>query len=37
MIGSTPPDNSRLDADVIVPLKYSSTFCRSRDLPLINC
>ena len=37
MIGSTPPDNSRLDAEVIVTLKYLSTFWRSRDLPLINC
>ena len=37
IIGSTPADNSRLDAEVVVPLIYLSNFSRSLDLPLINC
>ena len=37
MKGSAPADNSRLDAKVVVPLKYLSDFWRSLDLPLINC
>ena len=37
LIGSTPNNNSRLDAEVVVPLKYLSNFCRSLDLSLINC
>ena len=37
IIGSTPNNNSRLDGEVVVPLKYLSNFCRSFDLPLINC
>ena len=36
-IRSTPADNSRLEAEVVVPLKYLSTFWRSHNLPLINC
>ena len=35
--GSTPPDNSRLDAEVVVPSKYLSNVLRSFDLLLINC
>ena len=37
LIGSTPKDNSRLDAEVVVPLKYLSKFWRSLNLPLSNC
>ena len=36
IIGSTPYNNSRLDAEVVVPLKYLGNFWRSFDLPLIN-
>ena len=35
IIGSTPADNSRLDAAVFL-LKYLCKFWRSLDLPLIN-
>ena len=35
--GSTPDNASRLNAKVVVPVKYSSNFWRSLDLPLINC
>ena len=37
IIGTTPADNSRLDAEVVVPLEYLSNFWRSLDLPLIYC
>ena len=37
LIGSKPDNNSRLYAEVVVPLKYLSNFWRSLDLPLINC
>ena len=37
VIGITPNNDSRLDAEVVVPLKYLSNFCRSLDLHLINC
>ena len=37
IIGSTLNNSSRLDAEVVVPLKYLSNFWRSLDLPLINC
>ena len=37
MIGSTPNNVNRLNAEVVVPLKYLSSFWRSLDLPLINC
>ena len=37
IIGSTSSNNSRLNAEVVVPLKYLSNFWRSLDLPLINC
>ena len=30
-------NNNTLDAEVVVPLKYSSNFWRSLNLPLINC
>ena len=33
---STPNNNSILDAEVFVPLKYLSIFWRSFDFPLIN-
>ena len=34
---STPVDNSRLDTEVVVSLKYLSNVWRFLDLPLINC
>ena len=37
IIGSTPNNGNRLNAEVIVPLKFSCSFWRSFDLPLINC
>ena len=37
IIGSTSADNSRLDAEVVAPLKYLSNLWRSLDFPLINC
>ena len=33
IIGSTPADSSRLDTEVVVPLKYLNNFWRSLDLP----
>ena len=36
LIGRTPNNNNILDADVVAPLKYFSSFWRSLDLPLIN-
>ena len=36
IIGSTPDNNSRLDTEVAVWVKYLSNFWRSLDLPLIN-
>ena len=35
--GSTLDNESRLNAEVVVPLKYLSNFWRSLDLPLNNC
>ena len=35
--GSTPANNSGLDTEAVVPLKYLSNFWRSLDLSLINC
>ena len=35
--GSTPNNNSRLNAKVVVLLKYLSSIWRYLDLPLINC
>ena len=37
IIGSTPNDNSILDAEVVVSLTYLSNFWRFLDFPLINC
>ena len=37
IIGSTPNNSRRLDAEIVVSLKYSSNFWRSPDLPLLNC
>ena len=37
IIGSTSNSNSRLNADVVVLLKYLINFWKSLDLPLINC
>ena len=32
-----PNNNNILEAEIVVPLKYLSSFCRSLDLPLTNC
>ena len=37
LIGSTPDNNSRLNAEAVVLLKYLNNFWRSLDLPLIIC
>ena len=37
VIGSTPHNASRLNVEVVAPLKYLSNFWRSLDLPLIKC
>ena len=37
VIGITPNNDSRLDAEVVVPLKYLSNFYRSLNIPLFNC
>ena len=37
IIGSTPQNVSRLNAEVVVPLKYLCNFWRSLNLPLISC
>ena len=37
IIGTKPNDNSRLNVEVVVPLKSLSNFWRSLDLPLISC
>ena len=37
LIGTKPNNDYRLDAGVVVPLKYLSNFWRYLDLPLINC
>ena len=37
ILGSTPANTKRLDAEVVVPLKYFSNFWRSFNLSLINC
>ena len=34
---SMPANDSRLDTEIVVSLKYLSNFWRSLDLPLINC
>ena len=36
-MGSLPDKNSRLNTEVVSPLKYMSKFWWSVDLPLINC
>ena len=36
-ITGTTNNNSKLNAEIVVPLKYLSNFWRSLDLPLINC
>ena len=35
--GITPADGNTKDVDIIVPLKYSSNFWRTLEIPLINC
>ena len=37
IIGGTLANTNRLDAEVLVPLKYLSNFFRFLNLPLINC
>ena len=35
--GSIPADGNTRDVEIIVPLKYSSSFWRTLEIPLINC
>ena len=35
--GKTPADGNTKDVKIIVPLKYLSNFCRTPEMPLINC
>ena len=35
--GKTPNNGSTKDVEIIVPLKYLSNFCRTLEMPLINC
>ena len=35
--GKTPDDGNTKDIEIIVPLKYLSNFCRTLEIPLINC
>ena len=37
IIGITPNNENRLNAEVVVPLKYLSNFWRYLDFQLINC
>ena len=35
--GNTPADRNTKDVEMMVPLKYLSHFCRTLEMPLINC
>ena len=35
--GKTPNDGNEKDVEIMVPLKYSSNFWRTLEMPLINC
>ena len=35
--GKTPNDDNEKDVEIMVPLKYLSTFWRTLEMPLINC
>ena len=35
--GNTPADSNTKDAEIMVPLKYLSSFWRTIEMPLINC
>ena len=35
--GKTPNNGNTKDVEIIVPLKYLSNFCRTLEMPLINC
>ena len=38
LVGRVPNNNNdRLEAEIVVPLKYQSNFWRYLDLPLMNC
>ena len=37
LIGNTENDGTKNGVKIAVPLKYSSKFCRSLEMPLINC
>ena len=37
IMGRTPNDNNKLDTEVVVSLKYLSSFWRFISFPLINC
>ena len=32
-----PDDGNTKDVEIIVPMKYLSNFCRTLEMPLINC
>ena len=35
--GKTPNNGNTKDVEIIIPLKYLSNFCRTLEMPLINC
>ena len=35
--GRTPAGSNEKDVEIMVPLKYISNFCRTLEMPLINC
>ena len=37
IIGRTPDDGNTKDVEIVVPLKYLSNFCRTLEMPLVNC
>ena len=37
IVGKTLNNDSLTNAEVVVPFKHLSNFCRSLDMPLINC
>ena len=36
-LGKTPAAGNEKDVEIMVPLKYLSNFCRTLEMPLINC
>ena len=35
--GKTPNNGNEKNIEIIIPLKYLSNFCRTLEMPLINC